>query len=120
MQYAYKQKLFGGTLSAGVQIGIVNQSFDGEGVYYPTSNFHQQEDQALPQTQVSGIGFDMNAGLYYTHKKFYAGFGVTHLNQAEIALDEYSSMYLTSTYNLTGGYNIQFRNPLYELQPSVS
>lgn len=119
VQYAYKQKLFGGTLSAGVQIGIVNQSFDGEGVYYPTSNFHQQEDQALPQTQVSGIGFDMNAGLYYTHKKFYAGFGVTHLNQAEIALDEYSSMYLTSTYNLTGGYNIQFRNPLYELQPSV-
>lgn len=118
-QYAYKQKLFGGTLSIGLQLGIVNQSFDGEKVFYPTSNFHQQEDHALPKTQVSGIGFDINAGLYYTHKNFYAGFGVTHLNQAEIQLDEYSYMFLSSTYNLTGGYNIQFRNPLYELQPSV-
>ena len=119
VQYAYKQKLFGGTLSVGVQLGIANQSFDGEGVYYPTSDYHQQEDQAIPQVQVSGMGFDMNAGLYYTHKKFYVGLGATHLNKTEIALDEYSSMYLTSTYNLTGGYNIQFRNPLYELQPSV-
>lgn len=118
-QYAYKQKLFGGTLSIGLQLGFVNQSFDGEGVFYPTSNFHQKEDQALPQTQVSGMGFDINAGLYYTHKKFYAGLGVTHLNPAEVQLDEYSYMYLSSTYNLIAGYNIQFRNPLYELQPSV-
>ena len=119
LQYAYKQKLFGGTLSAGIQFGFVNQSFDGEKVFYPTSQFHQQQDEAIPQKQVNGMGFDMNVGLYYTHKKFYAGLGVTHLNKTEIALDDYSSMYLTSTYNFTGGYNIQFRNPLYELQPSV-
>ncbi len=118
-QYAYKQKLFGGTLSIGVQFGMVNQSFDGEKVFYPTSQFHQQEDEAIPQTQVSGMGLDINAGIYYTHKHFYVGIGATHLNKTEIQLDEYSYMYLTSTYNLTGGYNIQFRNPLYELQPSV-
>ena len=98
---------------------MVNQSFDGEKVFYPTSQFHQQEDQAIPQTQVSGMGLDINAGLYYTHKHFYLGIGATHLNKTEIQLDEYSYMYLTSTYNLTGGYNIQFRNPLFELQPSV-
>lgn len=118
-QYAYKQKLFGGTLSIGVQFGMVNQSFDGEKVFYPTSQFHQQEDEAIPQTQVSGMGLDINAGIYYTHKHFYVGIGATHLNKTEIQLDEYSYMYLTSTYNLTGGYNIQCRNPLYELQPSV-
>ena len=44
LQYAYKQKLFGGTLSIGMQFGMVNQSFDGEKVFYPTSQFHQQED----------------------------------------------------------------------------
>lgn len=118
-QYAYKQKLFGGTLSIGIQLGLVNQSFNGEKVFYPTSQFHQQQDEAIPSTQVSGMGMDMNAGLYYTHKKFYVGFGVTHLNKTEISLDEYSSMYLSSTYNLTGGYNIQLRNPLLELQPSL-
>ena len=119
LQYAYKQKLLGGTLSAGLQFGLVNQSFNGEKVFYPTSQFHQQQDQAIPNVQVSGMGMDIGAGLYYTHKKFYVGLGVTHLNKAEVRLDEYSSMYLRSTYNLTGGYNIQLRNPLYELQPSV-
>lgn len=119
LQYAYKQKLLGGTLSAGLQFGLVNQSFNGEKVFYPTSQFHQQQDQAIPNVQVSGMGMDIGAGLYYTHKKFYVGLGITHLNKAEVRLDEYSSMYLSSTYNLTGGYNIQLRNPLYELQPSV-
>lgn len=119
LQYAYKQKLLGGTLSAGLQFGLVNQSFNGEKVFYPTSQFHQQQDQAIPNVQVSGMGMDIGAGLYYTHKKFYVGLGITHLNKAEVRLDEYSSMYLSSTYNLIGGYNIQLRNPLYELQPSV-
>lgn len=119
LQYAYKQKLLGGTLSVGLQFGLVNQSFNGEKVFYPTSQFHQQQDQAIPNVQVSGMGMDIGAGLYYTHKKFYVGLGITHLNKAEVRLDEYSSMYLSSTYNLTGGYNIQLRNPLYELQPSV-
>lgn len=118
-QYAYKQKLLGGTLSIGLQIGIVNQSFDGEGVYYPTSDYHQPEDQAIPSTKVSGMGLDMNAGIYYTRKNLYIGLGATHLTQPEIQLDEYAYTYISSAYNLTGGYNIQFRNPLYELQPSV-
>ncbi len=118
-QYAYKHKLFGGTLSLGIQIGIVNQSFNGEKVYYPTSQFHQQEDQAIPKTQVSGMGLDINGGVYYSRKNLYAGFGITHINKPEIQLDEYSYMYLNSTYNLVAGYNIQFNNPLYELQPSV-
>ncbi len=118
-QYAYKQKLLGGELRIGIQAGIVNQSFDGEKVYYPTSQYHQQEDRAIPKTQVSGTGVDLNAGIYYSRKNIYAGLGVTHLNKAEVLLDEYASMYLNSTYNLIAGYNIQFNNPLYELQPSV-
>ncbi len=118
-QYAYKHNLFGGTLSVGIQLGIVNQSFDGEKVYYPSSQFHQKEDLAIPSTQVSGMGFDINGGIYYSRKNLYAGFGVTHINKPEIQLDEYSYMFLSSTYNLIAGYNIQFSNPLYELQPSV-
>lgn len=119
LQYAYKQKLFGGTLSVGLQLGLANLSFNGEEVYYPSSGYHQEADEAIPETQESGKGFDMNVGLYYSHKKFYVGLGVTHINQAEVQIDDYSYMYLTSTYNLVGGYNIRFENPLYELQPSV-
>lgn len=85
-QYAYKYKLFGGVLSGGLQIGLVNQSFDGTKVIKVESEYHQETDAAIPVEQVSGMGLDMNFGIYYTHKRFYAGFGMTHITQPELQL----------------------------------
>ncbi len=118
-QYAYKQKLFGGTLSVGLQGGIFNKTFDGTKVYIPESDYHQQEDEAIPRTSVQAMALDVNAGVYYTHKHFYVGFGATHLTSPEMQFEENAYTYLSTGLNLTGGYNIQFNNPLYELQPSV-
>lgn len=119
LQYTYKQKLFGGTISGGFQIGLVNQSFDGSKVEMVESEYHQQTDEAIPTSQVSGMGFDMNFGLFYTHKKFYAGIGMAHLIEPELQLGENAYSYIGRTYNFMGGYNIQLPNPLFELQPSV-
>ena len=44
---------------------------------------------------------------------------VTRISEPELALTENVYSYIGRAYNLTGGYNIQLRNPLYELQPSV-
>lgn len=118
-QYAYKYKLFGGVISGGLQIGLVNQSFDGSKVEMVESEFHQKTDAAIPTEQVSGMGLDLNFGIYYNHKRFYAGFGMTHLTQPELQLDENAYTYIGRSFNLMGGYNIQLRNPLIELQPSV-
>ena len=118
-QYAYKQKLFGGTLSVGLQGGIFNKTFDGTKVYIPESDYHQLEDEAIPRTSVQAMALDVNAGVYYTHKHFYVGFGATHLTAPEMQFEENAYTYLSTGLNLTGGYNIQFNNPLYELQPSV-
>ena len=118
-QYAYKHKLFGGVISGGLQIGLVNQSFDGSKVEMVESEFHQETDAAIPTEQVSGMGLDLNFGIYYNHKRFYAGFGMTHLTQPELQLDENAYTYIGRSFNLMGGYNIQLRNPLIELQPSV-
>lgn len=118
-QYAYKQKLFGGTLSVGLQGGIFNKTFDGTKVYIPESDYHQLEDEAIPRTSVQAMALDVNAGVYYTHKHFYVGFGATHLTSPEMQFEENAYTYLSTGLNLTGGYNIQFNNPLYELQPSV-
>ena len=118
-QYAYKQKLFGGTLSVGLQGGIFNKTFDGTKGYIPESDYHQQEDEAIPRTSVQAMALDVNAGVYYTHKHFYVGFGATHLTSPEMQFEENAYTYLSTGLNLTGGYNIQFNNPLYELQPSV-
>ena len=117
--YAYKYKLFGGVISGGLQIGLVNQSFDGSKVEMVESEFHQETDAAIPTEQVSGMGLDLNFGIYYNHKRFYAGFGMTHLTQPELQLDENAYTYIGRSFNLMGGYNIQLRNPLIELQPSV-
>lgn len=118
-QYAYKHKLFGGTISIGLQVGLINQGFDGTKVKKVESGFHEAEDPAIPTTNVSGMGLDMNAGIYYTHKKFYLGFGSTHLTEPQIQFEENAYSFIRRAYNLTGGYNIHFRNPLYELQSSV-
>ena len=118
-QYAYKYKLFGGVLSGGLQIGLVNQSFDGTKVIKVESEYHQETDAAIPVEQVSGMGLDMNFGIYYTHKRFYAGFGMAHITQPELQLDENAYTYIGRSLNLMGGYNIQLKNPLIELKPSV-
>ncbi|MDH6358402.1 type IX secretion system membrane protein PorP/SprF [Parabacteroides sp. PF5-9] len=119
-QFAHKLKLFGGTLSIGIQAGIANVSFDGTKVFIPEGNEeHQQEDEAIPREVVSGTGFDLNAGIYYTHKHFYVGIGATHLTEPEMQLSETAYTYIPGAFNFTAGYNIKTRNPLYELQPSV-
>ena len=118
-QYAYKYKLFGGVISGGLQFGLVNQSFDGTKVEKVDSEFHQDIDPAIPEKQVSGMGLDMNFGIFYQHKRFYAGFGMSHITQPELQLNETAYTYIGRTFNLMGGYNIQLKNPLIEIQPSV-
>lgn len=118
-QYAYKKKLWGGVLSIGLQAGFVNRVFDGSKVYIPESDDHEATDAAIPTTSVDDMSLDVNAGLYYIHKKFYVGVGVTHLTEPVFDLNETASIYIPRGYNLTGGYNIKLRNPLYQIQPSV-
>lgn len=119
-QYAYKRKLFGGTLSIGLQAGVVNQVFDGEKALLPEKNkYMNRVDGAIPLTVVEAMALDLNLGLFYAHEKFYVGLGATHVTEPELQFDDNVYSYVGRALNLTGGYNIQTANPLYELQPSV-
>jgi type IX secretion system PorP/SprF family membrane protein len=118
-QFAYKQNLLGGSLSIGAQLGLVSISFDGSKADFGSSEDEAIEDEAIPQTEVNGMAFDINAGLYYTHKKFYLGIASTHILEPQLELEENISTYIGRAYNFTGGYNIEFKNSLFELQPSV-
>ena len=117
VQYAYKQKLLGGVLSGGIQLGFVNKSFEADSIYIPQSDYHDREDEAFPEGTVSGMAFDINLGLFYTHKNFYIGY--THITAPEIQYDEMVYSSLGSLLNFMGGYNIKLNNPLFELKPSV-
>lgn len=116
LQYAYKMKMEEHNLSLGLRLGGSTQGFNGSKVEIPNTPDHNSSDAAIPSTDVSAMAFDLGFGAYYQYKGLHAGFSVAHLSAPEIELDEKSYIKLERTYYLTGGYNIELRNPLYELQ----
>ena len=65
-QYAYRQKLGKGYLSAGVELGFVNVGFKGDSVNLGQmgDDYHESNDEKIPQGSKSGMKFDMGVGLY--------------------------------------------------------
>ncbi|MDR3268663.1 MAG: type IX secretion system membrane protein PorP/SprF [Tannerella sp.] len=120
-QYAFKKKIGKGTLSIGLQAGLLSAAFDGASIYIPDSEDHESadSDEAMPTAQVDAMGLDLAAGLFYYTNKYYVGVGSTHLLEPKLDLDENTERIIPRMYNLTAGYNIQMNNPLLELQPSV-
>ncbi|MES5132348.1 PorP/SprF family type IX secretion system membrane protein [Hoylesella timonensis] len=113
-QYALRFKLFGGKLSAGVQAGMLSESFDGTKL-----NLADANDPAFTNTQVKGNALDIGAGLYYFHSSWYVGISAQHLTSPVIDLTEKNQFHIDATYYLTAGYNIHLRNPFLTIQPSV-
>jgi type IX secretion system PorP/SprF family membrane protein len=114
LQYAYKHRMLGGMLSVGVQVGMLSEKFKGSEL-----DLEEKEDPAFSTTDVSGTALDVSAGLYYTHRNWYAGFSVLRATAPSIELGERSILDISRTYYLTGGYNIKLRNPFLSVHPSV-
>ena len=113
-QYAYKHRLFGGTLSVGVQAGLLSEKFKGSEL-----DLEDTADPAFSKTDDNGTALDLSAGLYYQHGSWYAGVSVLHVTAPTIELGERSIYNISRSYYLTGGYNIRLHNPLLTIHPSV-
>lgn len=128
-QVAYKQKLFNGTLSIGAQFGFVDQSFKGTEVYIPDQDdFHQPNDDAIPKQDIRGNAFDVSAGVFYSHPKFWLGVSGTHLNAPAVSLNADSGenseeknyeFQIGRTLYFMAGSNIKVKNTLFEVMPSA-
>ena len=114
LQYAYKQKLFGGTLNIGVQAGMLSEKFDGSKV-----ELIEVGDEAFATSEVTGTAVDLAAGLYYQHRSWYVGASVQHLTSPTVELGEKNQLDIAMSYYLTAGCNIRLRNPFLSIQPSV-
>lgn len=114
VQYAYKHRLFGGMISAGVQLGLLSEGFDGSKVDVEDSG-----DPALATSDVNGSAFDVGFGLYYSRGPWYVGVSAQHITSPLVALGETSELQIAPTFYLTGGYNIKLRNPFLTIHPSV-
>ena len=114
VQYAYKQKLLGGTISVGVQGGLLSEKFDGSAL-----DLEESGDPAFSTGQATGTGLDLSAGLYYSHRNWYVGVSALHLTAPTIELGETNELAISRSYYFTGGYNIKLRNPFLTIHTSV-
>ena len=112
-QYAYKLSLLGGTLSIGVQAGMLSEKFKGSELDL------REDDPVLEKTDVTGTALDLAAGLYYQHRNWYAGLSVQHAMEPSVDLGEKAIIDIARTYYFTGGYNIRLHNPFFTIHPSV-
>ncbi|MDE6497582.1 MAG: PorP/SprF family type IX secretion system membrane protein [Muribaculaceae bacterium] len=139
VQAAYKIKIFGGTLSAGVQLGLFDEGFKGSEVILPDDDdFHQGADDGIPTNDVHGTAFDFGAGIYYSHKYFNAGISCTHLGAPVITLEASTGGSSSAgragegmtgskvfefrarrTLYFQGEGNIPVKNTLFDILPSV-
>ncbi|MBQ0114832.1 MAG: PorP/SprF family type IX secretion system membrane protein [Bacteroidales bacterium] len=125
-QLSWKKKMLGGTLSVGVQAGIINQSFKGDSIIMPEGDeAHESNDEAIPAGTVTGTALDLSGGVMFTHKWFWASASVTHINSPTVNLkvenDEEKRYEFDAgrLYYFMAGSNIPVKNTLFEIQPSV-
>lgn len=134
LQLAFKQKLFKGELTAALQVGLSSMTFKGSDVKIDfDDDYHVGQDEAIPTTDISGTAFDLGLGVHYTHKLFWAGVSMLHLNSPTLTFgDAVASgssditgdaknykLDLKPTLYFMGGSNIPVRNTLFEVMPSV-
>ncbi|MDE6346143.1 MAG: type IX secretion system membrane protein PorP/SprF [Muribaculaceae bacterium] len=129
VQAGYKIKLFKGELTAGVQLGFINEAFKGSEVLLPDDdNFHQGNDEAIPMNDLNGNAFDIGAGVYYTRGIWWGGVSMTHLTQPVINLksetgdntmEKNYEFQVGRTLYFMAGCNIQIKNTLFEVMPSL-
>lgn len=116
LHYAYHQDLWGGELSGGVHIGLLSEGFDGSGL-----DLEESGDPAFPTSEVNGSGFDLGFGLQYAQKEWFAGFSMMHCTAPTVELgdEKVNQIDIYPSYYLMGGYNIQFKNPLYKVHTTA-
>lgn len=105
-------------LSGGLGVGIVQKNLAGDKL-----RPKQTGDALIPTGSVSGMGLDLNFGLYYTmptlwrFNDFYTGYSITHLNQANVAYNSIENRLVMHHYFMTGAsYDI---NGTFAVEPNL-
>ncbi len=114
VQYAHNIKMGKkARLAIGIQGALLTESIDPSDV-----NLLDENDPAFPSSKVNGSHFDMGAGIYYYHPKYFIGFSGQHLLAPTLMLGEKNEVSIERVYYLMGGCNIKIKNTLFSLTPS--
>ena len=115
LNYAYAFKLFKGRLALGLQIGLVNCSFENKDLIFGENS----NDPAFPSGNADGNNIDFGAGIFYQHKYFYVGAAGLHLNAPLVLIGEKNEIQVSTYFNFMAGGNIPIKNTLVSIQPSM-
>ena len=120
VQYAYRQKLGKGYLSAGIDLGFVNVGFKGDSAHaVPQGStgdtYHDATDPAIPAGSKSGMTFDMGLGLYYSTPVWWVGASYSHLLRPKVRWGDDTGgqeqmVTLVGTMYVVGGYHFRLKN----------
>ena len=129
-EYAYRIKLGKGYLSVGADLGFINLSFAVDSVnlkdvadLVKDHAYHNATDNAIPeasgQNGVSGMGFDLGLGVYYSTPTWWAGVSYGHVTQPRLQWSDKAEVEVRGTFYAAGGYNWRLRDKKWLLMPSA-
>lgn len=140
LQLGYKVKLLKGELTLALQGGFLNEQFKGSEVYIPDDDdFHQPDDEAIPDHDVTGNAFDLGVGAYYRRGGSWLGVALLHANNPTVTFSAEGAgggitgdigsaggegmknfeFTASRTLYFTAGSNIKVKNTLLEVIPSM-
>lgn len=129
-EYAYRIKLGKGYLSVGADLGFINLSFAVDSVnlkdvadLVKDHAYHNATDNAIPeisgQNGVSGMGFDLGVGVYYSTPTWWVGVSYGHVTQPRLQWSDKAEVDVRGTFYAAGGYNWRLRDKKWVLMPSA-
>jgi type IX secretion system PorP/SprF family membrane protein len=114
-----------GKLSAGASFRFMQKSLDGTILRAPDGDYEAgiilgHNDNLIPQTKVSSNSFSADAGIYYKHRKFEAGFTAINLTAPKTRLDigTIQEIRYLRNYMLSAAYRIDLNSEM-SLHPSM-
>lgn len=126
-QYTFKYRIGKGMLNIGIQAAMHELNFDAASLRLSTDSTKNNR-KTLRFNPTDKKVPDINAGISWTSKNFFAGVGAMHINQpAFFALGDSIShgnvkgdsamSHIPLSYNFMAGYNIRAFHPFIEIQP---
>jgi type IX secretion system PorP/SprF family membrane protein len=109
-----------GKLSIGLAGRYLQKNLDGSKLLTPDGDYElgvNHNDPDVPNTNVTGMSFSLDAAIYYQHDFFEVGLAAINLNQPSLGFGTSSSVLYNRAYFLSAVGNIKLSDKFY-LHPS--